>query len=115
MMRDFLIDLYYICNSQYTYFQGRITSEVAQLCPTLCDPMDQALPAMGFFRHEYWSGLPFPSPINVPTLSILSREKGVSIFYIFKSLVIFSRAHKLHVPFYIIICNVSTENYITPN
>ena len=22
----------------------------------------QALPSMGFFRQEYWSGLPFPSP-----------------------------------------------------
>ena len=40
--------------------------EVAQLCPTLCDPMDsslhQAPPSMGFSRQEYWSGLPFPSP-----------------------------------------------------
>ena len=37
-------------------------SEVAQLCPTLCDPMDssmhQAPPSMGFSRQEYWSGLP---------------------------------------------------------
>ena len=42
-------------------------SEVAQSCPTLCDPMDyiayQALPSMGFSRQEYWSGLPFPSPL----------------------------------------------------
>ena len=22
----------------------------------------QVLPSMGFFRQEYWSGLPFPSP-----------------------------------------------------
>ena len=21
---------------------------------------------MGFFRHEYWSGLPFPSPEDLP-------------------------------------------------
>ena len=33
-------------------------SEVAQLCPTLCDPMDCSLP--GF--SVGWSGLPFPSP-----------------------------------------------------
>ena len=26
---------------------------VAQLCPTLCDPMDLS---MEFFRPEYWSG-----------------------------------------------------------
>ena len=40
-------------------------SEVAQLCPTLCDPMDcslQTSPSMGFSRQEYWSGLPLPSP-----------------------------------------------------
>ena len=45
-------------------------SEVAQSCPTLCDPMDsslhQAPPSMGFSRQEYWSGLPFPSPGNLP-------------------------------------------------
>ena len=40
-------------------------SEVAQSCPTLHDPMDcshQAPPSMGFFRQEYWSGGPLPSP-----------------------------------------------------
>ena len=41
-------------------------SEVAQSCPTLCDPVDcvahQAPPSMGFSKQEYWSGLPFPSP-----------------------------------------------------
>ena len=26
----------------------------------------QALLAMGFSRQEYWSGLPFPSPENLP-------------------------------------------------
>ena len=38
---------------------------VLQLCPTLCDLMDGSLPgssARGFYRQEYWSGLPFPSP-----------------------------------------------------
>ena len=24
----------------------------------------QALPSLGFSRHEYWSGLPFPSPVH---------------------------------------------------
>ena len=37
-------------------------SEVAQLCPTLCDPTYQAPPSMGFSRQEYWSGVPLPSP-----------------------------------------------------
>ena len=40
-------------------------SEVAQSCPTLCDPMDCSPPGSsvhGVFRQKYWSGLPFPSP-----------------------------------------------------
>jgi len=53
-------------------------SEVAQLCPTLCDPMDsslhQAPPSMGFSRQEYWSGLPFPSPGNLPNPGIKPRS-----------------------------------------
>ena len=44
-------------------------SEVAQLCPTLCDPWTvahQAPPSMGFSRQEYWSGMPFPSLGDLP-------------------------------------------------
>ena len=44
-------------------------SEVAQLCPTLCNPMDcshQPPPSMEFSSREYWSGLPFPAPGNLP-------------------------------------------------
>ena len=44
---------------------GESESEVAQLCPTLCDPWTvahQAPPSMGFSRQEPWSELPFPSP-----------------------------------------------------
>ena len=42
---------------------------VAQLCPTICDPMDCSLPSSSvhvFSRQEYWSGLPFPSPGDLP-------------------------------------------------
>ena len=38
---------------------------VAQLCLTLCDPMDFSPPGssvMGFSRQEYWNGLPCPAP-----------------------------------------------------
>ena len=44
-------------------------SEVAQLCPTLCNPWTvahQAPPSVGFSRQEYWSGLPFTSPGDLP-------------------------------------------------
>ena len=40
-------------------------SEVAQLCPTLSDPMDCSLPGSsvhGFSRQEYWNEVPLPSP-----------------------------------------------------
>ena len=41
---------------------------VAKLCPILCNPMVacQAPLSMGFSRQEYWSGLPFPSPGDLP-------------------------------------------------
>ena len=43
---------------------------VAQSCPTLWDPMDctayQAPLSMKFSRQEYWCGLPFPSPGDLP-------------------------------------------------
>ena len=48
-------------------------SEVAQLRLTFCDPgtiVHQAPPSMGFSRQEYWSGLPFPSPGNLPNPGI---------------------------------------------
>ena len=50
-----------------------LKSEVAQLCPSLCDPMDYRLPGSsirGIFRQEYWSGLPFPSPGDLPNPGI---------------------------------------------
>ena len=38
-----------------------------QSCPTLCDPIEGSppgSPSLGFSRQEYWSGLPFPSPVH---------------------------------------------------
>ena len=51
-----------------------VYAQALQLCPTLCDPMDcvgcepmdQAPLSMGFFGQEYWSGLPFPPPGDLP-------------------------------------------------
>ena len=33
-----------------------------RLCATPYMAAHQAPPSLGFSRHEYWSGLPFPSP-----------------------------------------------------
>ena len=38
-----------------------------------CDPMDYSLPDSsihGIFQAEYWSGLPYPSPGDLPVLGI---------------------------------------------
>ena len=43
--------------------------KLLQSCPTVCDPMTvahQAPLSMGFSRQEYWSGLPCPSPGDLP-------------------------------------------------
>ena len=52
-----------------------VPAKLLQLCPTLCDPMDyiagQAPPSVGFFRQEYWTGLPFPTPGDLPNPGIL--------------------------------------------
>ena len=43
---------------------------VTQLCPTLCSPTDCAPRpplSMEFSRQEYWSGLPFPTPGDLPS------------------------------------------------
>ena len=45
-----------------------------------CDPMDCSLQAplsMGFSRQEYWSGLPFPSPGDLPDAGIDSGSPAL--------------------------------------
>ena len=48
---------------------GSLVCVRAQLCLTLCDPRDlahQTALSMEFSSQEYWSGLPFPPPGNLP-------------------------------------------------
>ena len=50
-------------------FSLAISCLVTQSCPTLCDPNNcsHKIPlSMGFSRQEYGSGLPFPSPGDLP-------------------------------------------------
>ena len=56
----------YVCNVH-------VYAKLLQSCLTLCDPMDvahQAPLSMEFSREEYWSGLPFPSPGDLPDSGI---------------------------------------------
>ena len=52
-----------------------------QSCLTLGDPMDCSPPqtplSMGFSRQEYWSGLPCPSPGDLPDLGIESGSPAL--------------------------------------
>ena len=51
-----------------------------QSCPTLCSPIDvpcQAPLIMGFTRQEYWSGLPVPSPRDLPNPGIEPRSPAL--------------------------------------
>ena len=49
--------------------QWKVRVLVAQLCLTLREPhglQPARFLSMGFSRQEYWSGLPFPSPGDLP-------------------------------------------------
>ena len=53
---------------------------VAKLCPTLATSWTVARQAplpMGFSRQEYWSGLSFPSPGDLPNLGIEPRSPAL--------------------------------------
>ena len=56
---------------------------VTKLCPTLVPPWTaahQAPPPMGFSKQEYWSGLPFPSPEDLPNLGIKPRSPAIQAY-----------------------------------
>ena len=47
------------------YADAAAAAKSLQSCPTLSDPIDGSPPGsfiQGFFRQEYWSGVPLPSP-----------------------------------------------------
>ena len=48
-------------------------AKLLQLCPICCNSMDHSPPGssvLGFSRQEYWSGLAFPSPEDLPNPEI---------------------------------------------
>ena len=62
------------------YFNSKVL--VTQSCLTLCNLMDYSLLAllsMGFSRQGYWSGLPFPSPGDLPDSGIEPRSPAMQV------------------------------------
>ena len=62
--------------------RGRISGvrQCTKSCPTLATPWTgacQAPPSMGVSRQEYWSGLPFPSPGDIPDRGIEPRSPAL--------------------------------------
>ena len=56
-------------------------SIIAQLCLTLCDPMDYSPPGSsvhGISRQEFWRELPFPSPGDFPDPGIEPRSPALA-------------------------------------
>ena len=60
--------------------------KVAQLCSTLCDPMDCRQPGSSclweFSGQEYWSGLPCPPPGHLLNLGIQPRSPTLQADYL---------------------------------
>ena len=69
-----------------------VHAKLLQSCPTLCnlctvaheDPL-----SMGFFKQEHWSGLPFPSPGDLPDSGIkpayfMSPALAGRFFFVFE-------------------------------
>ena len=60
-------DKIHISFTSHSTLYAAAAAKSLQSCPTLCDPIDGSPPgplSLGFSRQEYWSGLPFPSPIH---------------------------------------------------
>ena len=58
-----------------------VHAKLLQSCQTLCNPMDcahQALLSMGFSRQEYWSGLPFLPPGDIPDPGIKATPPALA-------------------------------------
>ena len=60
-------------NYSHVLIESEVKVWVAQLCLTLCDPMDCSPsgssvdnPVHGVLQKEYWSGLPWPSSADLP-------------------------------------------------
>ena len=59
-------------------FKGKVKSlSCVRLFATSWTAAHQAPPSVGFFRQEYWNGLPFPSPGDLPDPGIKPRSPAL--------------------------------------
>ena len=75
-----VLSLYIFQNKTFVSNTVCACVSVTQLCLTLCDPMDcshQAPLFMDFSRQEYWSGLPFSSPGDLPNPGVEPRSPAL--------------------------------------
>ena len=64
----------------YRKYDRKVKMLVAHLCPSLYDLMDCSPTGSfvhGILRQEYWSGLPFPSPGDLPNPGIEPRSPAL--------------------------------------
>ena len=85
-----LICSIYLHNNWITYWVfNKPPGLIAKSCPTLVTPWavaPQAPPSVVFSRQKYWSGLPFPSPGDLPGPGIEPRSpmlQADSFFFFF--------------------------------
>ena len=59
--------------------EGKKVKSLSRVClfATPRTVVYQASPSMGFSRQEYWSGLPFPSPGDLPDPGIEPRSPAL--------------------------------------
>ena len=85
------------------------------LCPTLCDPMTvvHQLPLpMGFPKQKYWSGMPLPSPGDLPKPGF----KLASLALAGRFFTTEPPGKPLHLwePWYMLVCLVSSGSFRVP-
>ena len=88
-------DLYMIVSSNKENKKVKSLSRV-RLFATLWTVAHQAPLSMGFSRQEYWSGLPFPSPGDLPDPGIKPRSPALQADALLRRRYI--DVHQRHVP-----------------
>ena len=64
---------------QCSYPHTHISLSSVQLFATPWTVAHEAPPSMGFSRQEYWNGLPFPPPGNLPDPGIELRSPALQV------------------------------------